>query len=226
MNYKTGTLHLETTKPLLYEVLVQLMNEPLFNPFVLVGGTNLSLKFGHRMSDDIDLFTDHEYGSLDFSGLENYLSSHFKYFLQPSNSEIVGFGRKYFIGESEDKCIKLDLMHADSFIDNYQTIDGIRMATIKQISAMKMQSICLGGRKKDWWDIHELLNHFSLSEMIGFHKEWQKWTHDTNELLDKLIDFSKADEEPDPICLNGKNWDFIKMDIIDTVIEEKTKPGH
>ncbi len=34
-----------------------------FAPFRLVGGTSLSLRYGHRMSDDIDLFTDAEYGS-------------------------------------------------------------------------------------------------------------------------------------------------------------------
>jgi len=42
------------------------MSEELFVPFRLVGGTNLSLLYGHRKSDDIDLFTDADYGSLDF----------------------------------------------------------------------------------------------------------------------------------------------------------------
>jgi hypothetical protein len=30
---------------------------PELEPFVLVGGTNLSLRLGHRVSVDIDLFT-------------------------------------------------------------------------------------------------------------------------------------------------------------------------
>jgi hypothetical protein len=59
-------LHYNTVTPLLRNVLDTLMFEPLFKPFRLVGGTNLSLRFGHRMSDDIDLFSDADYGSLDF----------------------------------------------------------------------------------------------------------------------------------------------------------------
>lgn len=51
-------LHYNTVTSLLRETLDILMSEDLFSPFRLVGGTNLSLRLGHRMSDDIDLFTD------------------------------------------------------------------------------------------------------------------------------------------------------------------------
>lgn len=63
-------LHYETVKPYLKEILDMLMAEELFNPFRLVGGTNLSLRFGHRISEDIDLFTDVEYGSLNYRNFE------------------------------------------------------------------------------------------------------------------------------------------------------------
>ena len=64
---KETELQYKTVTPLLKKVLQQLMNEPLFTPFRLVGGTNLSLRYGHRLSVDIDLFTDSDYGSLDFA---------------------------------------------------------------------------------------------------------------------------------------------------------------
>ena len=53
-------LHYETVTPLLKETLGILMADKLFAPFRLVGGTNLSLRYGHRKSVDIDLFTDAE----------------------------------------------------------------------------------------------------------------------------------------------------------------------
>ena len=43
------------------------MHEKQFTPFRLVGGTSLSLQLGHRMSDDIDLFTDDPYDSFNFA---------------------------------------------------------------------------------------------------------------------------------------------------------------
>lgn len=66
-------IHYTTVTPLLKEVLDILMKEETFAPFRLVGGTNLSLRLGHRMSDDIDMFTDAEYGSLDFRIFEKLL---------------------------------------------------------------------------------------------------------------------------------------------------------
>ena len=73
-------IHYNTVTPLLKEVLDILMKEETFAPFRLVGGTNLSLRLGHRMSDDIDLFTDAEYGSLDFRIFENFLANRFSYY--------------------------------------------------------------------------------------------------------------------------------------------------
>ncbi len=45
-----------TVTPLLRSILNDIMANPLFSPFALVGGTNISLRYGHRHSDDIDLF--------------------------------------------------------------------------------------------------------------------------------------------------------------------------
>jgi hypothetical protein len=46
------------------------MKEPILENFILVGGTSLSLQLGHRISIDIDLFTDSPYGSVDFKAIQ------------------------------------------------------------------------------------------------------------------------------------------------------------
>lgn len=66
-------MYWNTVSPILKEVLLDLMNQSIFQPFRLVGGTALSLQIGHRMSVDIDMFTDAEYGSIDFDEILNYL---------------------------------------------------------------------------------------------------------------------------------------------------------
>ena len=210
-------LHYETVSVLLINILTKLMSEEAFKPFRLVGGTNLSLRYGHRISDDIDLFTDAEYGSLDYSVFEDYLKKCFPYFNSPYGSGNVGFGKMYYVGLNETDVVKLDLMYTDTFFSQAEVIEGIRFASTEQVVAMKMQAIATGGRKKDWWDIHLLLDHFSIEEMLDLHKRWQPWTHDKDHLLAALTDFSKADDQPDPKCLLGKDWDFIKIDIIDAV---------
>ncbi|MBR5924158.1 MAG: nucleotidyl transferase AbiEii/AbiGii toxin family protein [Bacteroidales bacterium] len=217
---QTGnTLHYETVSPLLINSLRKLMEAEAFRPFRLVGGTNLSLQFGHRISDDIDLFTDAPYGSLDFSLFERYLEMTFPFVETPSTSDVVGFGKMYYIGLNTNYEVKLDLMYTDEFFSPAPVIDGIRFASPDQVVAMKMQAIATGGRKKDWWDIHMLLDYYTLNEMLDLHKRWQPWTHDRKQLLEALTDFSVANNQPDPKCLLGKDWDFIKIDIIEAVEE-------
>ena len=182
-------LHTSTVTKQLKSILDNLMKEDLFSPFVLVGGTNLSLRFGHRMSDDIDLFTESDYGSLDYESMEHYLSETYPYYDCPGWDPIVGFGRSYYIGEDEMNCVKLDLMYTDKFISPVDEIEGVRMASIN--------------------------DNFSLSDMINIHEKRYEWTHDRQEIITNLTNFQNADNDPDPRCILGKDWDLIKLDIID-----------
>lgn len=196
-------LHYETVTPLLKETLGMLMAEELFSPFRLVGGTNLSLRYGHRKSVDIDLFTDAEYRSLDFRAFEQFLCSHFPYCDCNDTTSIVGFGRGYYIGRSEEEAVKLDLMYTDPFLEKAEVLDRIRMASVRDIIAMKMNVVSRGGRKKDFWDLHMLLDEYPLAEMFALHARRHEWEHDAEELLDKFTDFAFADADLDPVCLRG-----------------------
>ena len=73
-------LYWNTVEDMLQSGLEAIMEEPLFDPFRLVGGTALSLHLGHRMSVDIDLFTDELYGSINFGELEKWLKVIFRTF--------------------------------------------------------------------------------------------------------------------------------------------------
>ena len=212
---KDISLQYDTVTPLLKKVLRQLMDEPLFAPFRLVGGTNLSLRYGHRLSVDIDLFTDSEYRSLDFASFEDCLRSKYSYYNCNDKGSIVGMGRSYYIGNSEEDSVKIDLMYADPFIGEVEILDGIRMASLDDIVAMKMNVVSRGGRKKDFWDLHYLLGQYSLSEMFALHEKRHEWEHNTTQLIHNLTDFAIADDMPDPICLLGKDWDDIKLDWIE-----------
>lgn len=159
------------------------MCEPVFEPFYLVGGTSLSLRLGHRKSVDIDLFTNAPYGSLDFSVYEQFFRDTYKYCSSPHQTDLVGFGRSYYIGESEDNSIKVDLYYHDEIIDPCEVIDGIRIANLPDVTAMKVDVISRGGRKKDFWDIHELLTTYSISEMLAFHRQRYEYTHDREQVI-------------------------------------------
>ncbi len=72
-------LYYSTVSPLLLRILQTLMTRSEFSMFRLVGGRALSLFRGHRMSIDIDLFTDESYNSVDFKSIDTYLCKTFLY---------------------------------------------------------------------------------------------------------------------------------------------------
>ena len=50
-------LQRSTIEPSTLDLLKQLLDLPALNSFYLLGGTALALKFGHRISVDLDLFS-------------------------------------------------------------------------------------------------------------------------------------------------------------------------
>ena len=159
-------LQLNTVSELLWNALQKLMEIQELHSFRLVGGTSLSLQLGHRESIDIDLFSDAPYGSMDFEKIESILRVSFPYF--SSSSELVGLGKSYFIGNTEDDLVKLDLFYTDPFVFPLIMEQKVRFASVQEIAAMKFEVVGQGGRKKDFWDIHELLESYTLNELIGF----------------------------------------------------------
>lgn len=163
---KHKELQFKTVKPILRSTLEHLMTIENFAPFRLVGGTSLSLRYGHRMSDDIDLFTDAEYGSLDFHKLQDILKNEFPYCTGDCGT-VVSFGVSYLVGNSKEDCVKLDLFYTDPFIRPMEQKGNIRIASVDDIVAMKMDVLPRGGRKKDFWDLHLLHNHYTIEQ--SFH---------------------------------------------------------
>src|SRR5690348_9465418 len=113
-------------------MLEHIMQEPIFKPFRLVGGTSLSLQIGHRKSIDIDLFTDAEYGSIDFTSIDHFFSKHYAY-VDTNNVGIIGMGKSYYVGNSADDAIKIDIYYADPFIRPFISEEGLRLCSIEDI---------------------------------------------------------------------------------------------
>lgn len=214
------SLYYNTVSPMLLTTLQDLMTTSVFDDFRLVGGTSLSLQLGHRQSVDIDLFTDSMYDSVDFKSIDNYLRKHYAY-VDTFETDIVGMGKSYYIGNSGSDCIKIDLFYTDPFIKPVLEIDDLRLASLEEIAAMKIDVISRGGRKKDFWDIHELMESYSIGQMIQFHEERYPYSHDKQEIITNFRNFENADVDFDPICLRKKYWEIIKLDLIEAVQQRK-----
>jgi Nucleotidyl transferase AbiEii toxin, Type IV TA system len=208
---KMEKLYWNTVKPLLKSILQDLINEPIFMPFRLVGGTALSLQIGHRISVDIDLFTAADYGSIDYIVIKQFLENKYPY-CNSRSIENVAFGTYFEVGNSKDDFIKIDIFYTDDFIEEHLIIENIRMATINEIIAMKLDVVLRGGRKKDFWDLHYFLDKMSIDEMISYFKKRYPYNDEFEKINQQLINFDNAENDFEPNCLLGKSWEIIKLD--------------
>ena len=140
-------LHTETVEPRAFSLLERLMNLGFLNSFSLVGGTALSLRYGHRKSIDLDLFSVKKFDALSIvDKLRKEFGKNFG-----SESATARWGIFCYI-----EGIKVDLIeHTHPMISNIETVDGIRMFGDPDIVAMKLNAILGRGKKKDFWDLYE-----------------------------------------------------------------------
>lgn len=207
-------LHYQTVSPALLNALRKLMCMPSLKDFVLVGGTNLALQRGHRQSIDIDLFSD-KATTVELNAIEKELKDSFRVCdgLEALKGEEIGY--HLFIGESDDELLKLDLWFVDSFVFPIVEVDGIRLADIREIAAFKMLAATQDNRRqKDLWDIHELLDKFSLGQLIEFAEKRYPYNFDRIRLLHSLETANSVELAPEGIiCLRGNYWELIVMDL-------------
>lgn len=205
-------LYWNTVNGLLKNILQSTMGAPEFDAFRLVGGTSLSLQFGHRLSIDIDLFTEEAYESIDFNAIDKFFKNNYPY--ATTNGGQIAMGTSYFAGTSEREAVKIDIYYVDPFIRPVVSKESIRLASVEDIIAMKLEIISRRGRKKDFWDLHELSDWYDIATMITFHRERYPYNHDEDLIRAGLIDFTEADDDFDPECLKGKHWELIKLDFV------------
>lgn len=211
-------LHRETTSDELFKILTALMALPELNDFRLVGGTALSLLRGHRESVDIDLFCDGPYGEIPFDFIYELLKFKFPYVDNISvihqSTLVNNQGLYLFIGQSEELSIKTDILYWDApFLYEPIVESGIRIASIEDIACMKLDAISRGGRKKDFWDILEILETYKLADLFELYKKKYPW-FDIENVYTGFRNFTVAEQMPDPICYKNRNWEEIKVQIL------------
>ena len=162
------------------------MNEPLLNDFTLVGGTALALHFGHRISDDIDLFC---WERFNVDVLLNELESKIKFSIKIKTP----IGAHLFI-----ETVKTDIVYFPIKPMREPILqDGVRLLQLDDLAAMKLNAIANRGAKKDFYDLFFLLEAYSigLSKSIGYFKDADEEDTQIIVLKDKALTWQKVKEK-------------------------------
>lgn len=195
-------LYTQTIEPATLAVLKKLMELPELLSFSLAGGTALSLYFGHRLSVDLDLFSTKSFKNDD---IIPSLEKHFKGFTYRNINNPMGlFG---YIDH-----IKIDFIqqHHHPVIQPLVLEEDIRMFSIPDLIAMKINAVLKRGAKKDFWDIAKLLENYKIEEFVQFyHKKYS-----SQQLLISIPQaisyFEDAEESESPISLEEQTWEEVK----------------
>ena len=201
-------LHYSTVEPGTLDLLRKLMALPELNNFYLVGGTALALYYGHRLSVDLDLFSTSDFQA---DVLIPVLENNFPDFGYSNPNAIGIFG---FMGKTKVDFVKY---HHHPMIARPHLEDGIRLFGTDDIIAMKVAAILKRAVKKDFWDIAELLDHYTMDELINCYNE----KFPNHQLLisipQALTYFVEAEESEDPASIIWQTWENVKKKIANKV---------
>ena len=189
-------LHKETIYAATLELLKRLMGDERLQGFVLVGGTSLALQIGHRISVDLDLFTEKEFEA---DELREYLERN--YHLQ---TDYLAFATV----KGEIEGVQVDcIAHAYPWLKPFVLEEGVRLASLEDICAMKLNAIAGNGtRIKDFVDVAYLSSMFSLEQMLKFYEE--KYHANPLMPLKGIVYFADINKNAPVKMANGKPLDW------------------
>ena len=193
----------ESISPELLKILKIIMAKSEFDKFFLGGGTSLALRFGHRKSIDIDLFT-----TGPFNSVQSINSLHSLF----NDLEVVNRTAGSVCAVVR-KC-KMDILyHSYPLLCKPVVYEGIRFLSLPDLAAMKINAVTNRGSKKDFVDIlllHD--NGIPLGKALDYF--CQKYGNAGRFLAVRSLSwFEDAESEPDPVFLNGWLWSDVRYRI-------------
>jgi hypothetical protein len=196
-------VHRKVLGPKVIRVLKKAKPVLLRRSALLAGGSALALHLGHRASIDLDFFTLRRFGR------EALIAELGKAGL---NFRLLSEGEDFIIVELDG--VKLSLFrYPYPFLDPSAAFEGIRVAGILDIAAMKMIAVSRRGTKRDFADLYFVLQeipfHKVAKRMVGrYGPERINPVH----IGKSLVCFADAESDPDPRYFKSPAvpWDRVK----------------
>lgn len=178
---------------------------PLAADFYLAGGTALALRLGHRISLDLDLFSAHN--ALHLAERRSLLGA------------LAGSGPLEILEEKDGTChldvggTAVSLFHYDyPMLRPAERWNGLALASIEDIAAMKLSAVLGRGSKKDFIDLYELCGRVGLERIMkSAARKFSKHRDFPLQAVRALVYFKDADREPMPKILAPISWEDIKV---------------
>lgn len=194
-------MHPEILAPETASCFEKLKSQVFLQTMYLAGGTGVALWLGHRCSVDLDFFSTTPLNTLI---LQQQLTLQGKFTLDQEAAGTLHGTLNH---------VKLSFLeYSYPLLEPLSSYEGIAIAGLKDLSAMKLEAIAARGKKRDFFDVYAISkNGLSLHEMLlCFEKKYQSIQYNLLHLLKSLVYFNDAENDPEPILLHKISWEEVK----------------
>jgi len=197
--------HWEALTPETLEAFHHVARLPFIQSFYLAGGTGLALHLGHRFSVDLDLF------SKDETAVGPDQRDAMRMLLDDPSLSITYDIDGTFVATWQDVGISFFRLPLYPLVQPPVLLDGIPLATIPEIGAMKLAAIIDRGTRKDMVDLYYLLQTVSLETIFDVASvKYARVRSFPISAIRALAYFSDAEAVPMPRMLDRTPWSKMK----------------
>lgn len=180
--------------------LALLTKVPSISNFYLAGGTACALHFGHRLSFDLDFFSQKSFDS-------KVLASVIKN-LGVFSTERIAKGT--LLGKLNGEKISF-FLYQYPLLESPKNWHGITIASIPDLAAMKVDAVSNRGIKRDFIDLYWICQTVPLKKTIDFYdQKYQKLASNLVHIIKSLNYFADAEEQAMPQMLEQVSWNQVK----------------
>jgi hypothetical protein len=195
-------LYWEAISPAMRQLLNAFGASPIGEKFYLAGGTALALHLGHRISVDLDFFSQTEDISMSAEILQKCLAVFSPQVADTAwgNLVLVANGvRIGFYGYGYD------------LLEPLVQVETIRLASITDIALMKMDALLARASRKDFLDLYVICQQIPLRKLLDLAPSKYPSLRDYEaQVVRHMVYFERAEQETPVPMLQDVSWKTVK----------------
>jgi hypothetical protein len=162
----------------IYNLILDLQSINEIESFALAGGTSLALRYNHRISIDIDLFSSIIIGKTGFETIQKKLKSHYQDALKFCELINTESGNQYCflraLINKDGNDIKVEFIQNIQLVEPIELFESVKIISVKDIGIMKLLSASSRKAKKDIYDLDFITEEFELEILLNLLREKTK----------------------------------------------------
>jgi len=200
-----GFPHWEALTPATQKAYETLSQVKFISRYYLAGGTGLALHLGHRISVDLDLFSDH---ANTLNPTERYA---LRTLLEDPSLEIIYDKEATFSANLRGVGVSFFRLEQYPLIKPTSLHKRIPVASVEEIGAMKLAAIIDRGTRKDLIDLYYILQQCDLETLFTIASlKYARVSTFAISAVRALAYFEDAEALPMPIMIDKTPWGKMK----------------